>query len=54
MKSIYTLEINLPINKVVELFMDKNNFREWKIDFICYMHISGTPNEAGAITKLSC
>lgn len=52
MKSACTVEINLPINKVVELFMDKNNFKEWKIDFISYEYISGTPNEVGAITKL--
>jgi hypothetical protein len=50
MKAI--IEINLPINRVVELFMDKNNFREWKKEFIGYEHISGTPGEIGAVTKL--
>jgi hypothetical protein len=47
-----TIQINLPINKVVELFMDKSNFKEWKKDFISYEHISGIPGEVGAVTKL--
>jgi hypothetical protein len=47
-----TIQINLPINNVIELFMDKNNFKEWKKDFISYEHISGIPGEAGAVTKL--
>jgi hypothetical protein len=47
-----TVAIDLPIDKVVELFMDKNNFKEWKQEFVRYEHISGTPNKAGAVTKL--
>ena len=47
-----TVEINLPINKVVELFTDKNNFKEWKKDFVSYEHISGTSKEAGSVDKL--
>jgi hypothetical protein len=46
------VEINLPISKVVELFMDKANFKEWKKGFISYDHIKGTPGELGAVTKL--
>ena len=48
-----TIEINLPIGKVVELFMDKANFKEWKKDFISYEPVSGTPGKVGAVTKLS-
>ena len=47
-----SIEINLPINNVVELFMDKRNFKDWKKDFISFEHISGTPGEIGAVTKL--
>jgi hypothetical protein len=47
-----SIEINAPINKVVELFMDKRNFKDWKKDFISYEHISGTAGEVGAVTKL--
>jgi hypothetical protein len=46
------IEINLPVNKVVGLFMDKNYFKEWKKDFISFEHIKGIPEEVGAITKL--
>jgi hypothetical protein len=51
-KMITAVEIDLPIDKVVELFMDKENFKEWKKDFVRYEHISGTPDEVGAVTKL--
>jgi len=35
------VEINLPLNKVIELFMDKNNFKHWKKSFISYEHFDG-------------
>jgi hypothetical protein len=47
-----SVEINIPINKVVELFMDKRTFKDWKKNFISYEHISGTPGEVGAVTML--
>jgi hypothetical protein len=47
-----SIEIELPIKRVFELFMDKTNFKEWKKDFISYEHISGTAGEVGAVTKL--
>jgi len=42
------IEINLPVTKVVELFPDKSNFKEWKKNFIRYEHISRVQNEAGS------
>jgi hypothetical protein len=47
-----SIEINLPISKVVELFIDKNNFKNWKNDFISFEYISGIPGEVGSVTKL--
>lgn len=47
-----SIEINKPRDKVIELFSDKNNFKEWKKEFIRYEHINGTPGEPGAVTKL--
>ena len=52
MKFTCSAEINLPVNKVVELFMDKNNFKEWKKDFVNFEHISGTLNNAGSTDKI--
>ena len=46
------IEINAPTNIVVEVFMNKNNFKDWKKDFIRYENISGIAGEVGAITKL--
>jgi hypothetical protein len=52
MKFACKTEINLSINEVVALFMDKSNYRFWKKDFTGYEPISGTPGEVGAVTKL--
>lgn len=52
MKFIFTAEINQPINKVVELFVNKNNQKEWQKELISYESISGNFNEVGAKTKL--
>jgi hypothetical protein len=48
----YTVEINLPINKVIELFFDKAHFKEWKKYFLSHEHVSGIPNEVGSADKL--
>jgi len=47
-----SVEINATIDKVVKLFMDKNHLKDWKKGFVSYEHISGTPNDAGAVTKM--
>jgi hypothetical protein len=38
MASIFKVsaEINLPINKLFELFLEKKYYKEWKKDFIDY------------------
>jgi hypothetical protein len=45
-------EVNLPINDLFKLFLEKEKFKNWKKDFIDYEHISGEPGEIGAMTKL--
>jgi Zn-dependent M16 (insulinase) family peptidase len=52
MKYTFATEINLPNNKVVELFLDKNNLKEWQKELLSYENISGIPNDVGAVTKL--
>lgn len=47
-----SVAINLPVNQVYELFLDKSHFKDWKKDYKGYEHLSGTPGEMGAVTKL--
>jgi len=53
MKFIFTSEINMPIEKTFELFLNKNNLKEWQKELISYEHIIGIPGEVGAVTKLN-
>jgi len=52
MKYTCTIEINLPIDKVVQLWEDENNFKEWQDGFKSIEHISGTPHSKGAKSKI--
>lgn len=47
-----SVELDLPINKVVGLFIDKDYFKYWKKDFISYEAVSGLSGEVGAVTRL--
>ena len=53
MKFIFTAEINVPGKKVFELFLNKDNLKEWQKELIGYESISGIPGEVGSVTKLS-
>ncbi len=44
--------VNLPIDKVFELYLDKSRFKDWKRDFVSYEQISGKAGEVGCVTKL--
>lgn len=50
----YTHEIiiNLPVSKVVELFDNPDNLKHWQTGLVSFEHISGTPGQAGAKSKL--
>ena len=50
----YTAEvaINLPVNKVVELFDNPDNMKNWMEDLQSFETISGTPGQEGAKAKL--
>ena len=48
MKYICKIDINLPIDKVVALWENENNFKEWQDGFKSIEHLSGTPNTKGA------
>lgn len=50
----YTCEtiINLPVPRVVELFDDPENLKFWMPGLVSFEHVSGTPGQAGAKSKL--
>lgn len=52
MKYTCTVEINAPLNKVVELWQDENHFSEWQDGFQRIEPLSGTPNTVGAQSKI--
>lgn len=52
MKYTCTTTINLPINKVVELWKDESNFIEWQDGFESIEFLSGTPHEIGAKSNI--
>lgn len=53
MKFTCAVEINAPITKVVELFDNTDNLKEWQQGFVSHEHVSGTPGAVGAKSKLT-
>jgi hypothetical protein len=52
MKYSCVIEINLPIKKTVELWNNKDYFKEWQDDFCSIELISGTHNYKGSKSRL--
>lgn len=54
MKNKYTLEleINLPRDKVIELWDNPDNMKHWQPDLISFEHMSGEPGQVGAKSKI--
>ena len=52
MKYSNKVEINLPRQKVIELFDNTDNMPKWQPGFISFEPISGTPGQPGAKSKL--
>ena len=52
MKFKCEIDINLPREKVIELFDDPDNLSKWQPGLISFSHISGTPGQVGAKSKL--
>jgi uncharacterized membrane protein len=52
MKYTCTVQINAPINKVVELWQDEANFKDWQDDFESIEHLEGVANTEGAKAKI--
>ena len=52
MKYTNEIEINKPIEKVIELFDNADNLSKWMEGLQSFEHISGTPGQVGAKSKL--
>lgn len=52
MKYNVEITINLPRTKVIELFDSTDNLKKWQPGLISFDHVSGTPGEVGAKSKL--
>lgn len=52
MKYTNEIIINLPLKKVIELFDNTDNLKKWQAELISFEHISGTPGEVGAKSRL--
>ena len=52
MKFICSVNINLPRTKVIELFDNSDNLKQWQDGFISFEHISGEPGKKGAKSQM--
>ena len=52
MKYEVEIELNLPRNKVIELFDSTENLYKWQPELISFTHQSGSPGQVGAKSKL--
>ena len=53
MKFTCTVDIDLPIDKVIELYDKPENMRHWQDGFISFEHISGEPGQPGAQSHIT-
>jgi uncharacterized membrane protein len=52
MKYTSEIEINKPVDKVIELFDNADNMSKWMEGLQSFEHISGTPGQVGAKSRL--
>ncbi len=52
MKYSNEIEIDLPRERVIELFDNADNLSKWQPDLISFEHISGEPGKVGAKSRL--
>lgn len=52
MKYTQEIEINLPREKVIKLFDNPENMKEWQPELISLEHMSGDPGKEGAKSRL--
>lgn len=52
MKYSSEILIDLPLDRVIELFDNADNLFKWQESLVSFDHVSGTPGEEGAISKM--
>lgn len=52
MKYTVSIDIDKPIDRVIELFDSTDNLKEWMEGLQSFEHLSGTPGQVGARSKL--
>lgn len=52
MKYSSEIEIDLPLNEVIDLFDDSDNMFKWQKGLQSFDHVSGTAGEEGAVSKM--
>ncbi|MFT4831575.1 MAG: carbon monoxide dehydrogenase subunit G [Psychroserpens sp.] len=52
MKYTVSIDIDKPIDKVIELFDNPDNLKAWMEGLQSFEHLSGTPGQVGARSKL--
>ncbi|MEL6674594.1 MAG: SRPBCC family protein [Bacteroidota bacterium] len=52
MKYVHSIEIDQPLDKVIELFDNPDNMAKWQPGFISFTHLSGTPGQPGAQSRI--
>ena len=52
MKFTCYVDIELPIEKVIELFDNPDNMKHWQDGFVSFTNISGTPGQPGAKSRI--
>ena len=52
MKYELSIEIQRPIEEVLELLTDPDNLKHWQKGFVCITHMKGAPGKEGCKSKL--
>lgn len=52
MKYTLSIDIDLPLSKVIELFDNPDNWSKWRDGFVSFEPLNGIPGEEGSETKL--
>jgi hypothetical protein len=52
MKYSTEIDINVPLDRVIELFDNADNLPKWQPELLSFEHLSGEPGQGGATSRL--